>query len=159
IPHFPPCVQAEDGAQRRSTQSKVFLYRGLRLPCNLTLGVQPPRLCTVSPVVQSTRFIGGVRVDRDTISNSGGLRSGMVAVEPPMVRAQLERLFASAHLRNSRRSQDLLRFVVEAVLDGCADRIKERTIGVEVFGRELEYDTNHDSVVRNAAIEVRKRLA
>jgi hypothetical protein len=82
-----------------------------------------------------------------------------LAVDPPVVRAQLEKLFASAHLRNSRRSQDLLRFVVQAVLDGQADRIKERTIGVEVFGRELEYDTNHDSVVRNAAIEVRKRLA
>jgi hypothetical protein len=82
-----------------------------------------------------------------------------VAVDPPVVRAQLEKLFASAHLRNSRRSQDLLRFVVQAVLEGRADRIKERTIGVEVFGRDLEYDTNQDSVVRNAAIEVRKRLA
>jgi hypothetical protein len=98
-------------------------------------------------------------VDRESISNKGGLSSGIVAVEPSLVRAQLEKLFTSAHLRNSKRSQDLLRFVVEAVLDGRADRIKERTIGVEVFGRELEYDTNHDSVVRNAAIEVRKRLA
>ncbi len=100
-----------------------------------------------------------MRVDRDAVSSKSGLRSGTVAVDTPMVRAQLEKLFASAHLRNSRRSQDLLRFVVEAVLDGRADRIKERTIGVEVFGREPEYDTNHDTVVRNAAIEVRKRLA
>ena len=63
-----------------------------------------------------------VRVDRDSISNKGGLRSATVAVDPPMVRAQLEKLLASAHLRNSRRSQDLLRFVVQAVLDGRADR-------------------------------------
>jgi hypothetical protein len=49
--------------------------------------------------------------------------------------------------------------VVDAVLAGSPERVKERTLGVEVFGRELEYDTNHDSVVRNAAIEVRKRLA
>jgi hypothetical protein len=87
------------------------------------------------------------------------LESDITPLDPLRVRAQLEKLLASTHLRNSRRSQDLLRFVVLAVLDGRADRLKERTIGVEVFGRELDYDTNHDSVVRNAAIEVRKRLA
>src|SRR5215831_17645923 len=102
---------------------------------------------------------GGVKTDRDTGSNKPESRPEPPACGPAAVRAQLERLLASSHLRNSRRSQDLLRFVVHAVLDGNPERIKERTVGVEVFGRELEYDTNHDSVVRNAAIEVRKRLA
>lgn len=75
------------------------------------------------------------------------------------VRSQLERVLASAHLRSSRRCQLLLTFVVEAALDGTPERIRERTIGIEVFGRSPDYDTNQDSVVRNAAIEVRKRLA
>jgi hypothetical protein len=101
----------------------------------------------------------GVKTARDAGSNKPEWRHESTACDPVAVRAQLEKLLASSHLKNSRRSQDLLRFVVRAVLDGNPDRIKERTVGVEVFGRELEYDTNHDSVVRNAAIEVRKRLA
>jgi len=100
-----------------------------------------------------------VKTVRDGASNKSELRPEPIVCDPAAVLVQLEKLLASSHLRNSRRSQDLLRFVVHAVLDGNPDRIKERTVGVEVFGRELEYDTNHDSVVRNAAIEVRKRLA
>ncbi|HWB85737.1 MAG TPA: hypothetical protein VG675_16450 [Bryobacteraceae bacterium] len=53
----------------------------------------------------------------------------------------------------------LLKYVVEAYLDGSLDRVKERTIGIEVFHRHPDYDTNHDSVVRTTAAEVRKRLA
>ena len=36
--------------------------------------------------------------------------------------------------------------------------MKERTIGIEVFGRHPDYDTNADTVVRYTAGEVRKRL-
>jgi hypothetical protein len=75
------------------------------------------------------------------------------------VHTQLERLLASSHFRNSKRCQALLKHVVEAALEGASDRVKERVIGVDVFGRDPDYDTNQDSVVRNAAIEVRKRLA
>jgi len=32
-------------------------------------------------------------------------------------------------------------------------------IGAAIFGRDVDYDTNQDAVVRNAAAEVRKRLA
>lgn len=37
--------------------------------------------------------------------------------------------------------------------------MKERNIGVEVFGRSADYDTSEDPVVRVRATEVRKRLA
>ena len=80
-------------------------------------------------------------------------------VDAGAVRAQLDRLMASVHIRNSKRCQSLLRYVVDAALESTPERVKERTIGVEVFGRDPEYDTNQDSVVRSAAIEVRKRLA
>jgi hypothetical protein len=61
--------------------------------------------------------------------------------------------------RSSKRSLAFLRFVVEQTINGSADQIKERTIGVEVFEREPSYDTNLDHVVRTAATELRKRLA
>jgi hypothetical protein len=48
---------------------------------------------------------------------------------------------------------------VEETLEGASDQIKERTMGVEVFGRHPSYDTNVDYIVRTAAIELRKRLA
>jgi hypothetical protein len=41
---------------------------------------------------------------------------------------------------------------------GNAGELKERTIGVEAFGREPNYDVNLDPVVRMTAAEVRKRL-
>jgi len=41
---------------------------------------------------------------------------------------------------------------------GNAGELKERTIGVEAFGREPSYDVNLDPVVRTTAAEVRKKL-
>jgi len=52
-----------------------------------------------------------------------------------------------------------LRYVVERSLEGHSDHLKERTLGVEVFGREPDYDTNLDPVVRTSAVEIRKRIA
>ena len=48
---------------------------------------------------------------------------------------------------------------MDAVVEGRHDTLKERNIGVGVFGRDAAYDTAQDAVVRNAAVEVRKRLA
>lgn len=78
---------------------------------------------------------------------------------PDDVRRQLERVVRDPAFRSSRRSVQFLTFVVEKTLEGEAERIKERTIGVEVFGRPASYDTAADHVVRTAAIELRKRLA
>jgi hypothetical protein len=59
----------------------------------------------------------------------------------------------------SSRSRAFLRFVVEEVLAGRQDTLKERTIGVAVMGKTPNYDTGADSTVRVRANEVRKRLA
>lgn len=54
----------------------------------------------------------------------------------------------------------LFRRLVEHALDGGDENgIKERTLGIEVFGREADYDTNTDPIVRMTANEIRKRLA
>jgi hypothetical protein len=75
------------------------------------------------------------------------------------VRAQLERIVASASFRNSKRYPALLRYVVEKTLDGNASELKERNIGIDVFGRGPSYDLGIDPIVRITAGEVRKRLA
>ncbi len=71
---------------------------------------------------------------------------------------ELEAILASPHFCNSKRYPALLRYVVENALAGKADLLKERTLGVEVFDRPADYDTNSDTVVRYTAGEVRKRL-
>ena len=48
---------------------------------------------------------------------------------------------------------------MEKTLAGQADELKERVLGVEVFHRPPDYDSNSDTVVRVAAGEVRRRLA
>jgi hypothetical protein len=80
-------------------------------------------------------------------------------VDAASVREQLDRILASPLFRNSKRYPNLLRYVVEQVLDGHAAELKERTLGIEVFGRTPDYDTNVDPVVRISAAEIRKRIA
>src|ERR1700733_9045223 len=82
-----------------------------------------------------------------------------VELTAEMIRAQLDLMVRDEVFRSSKRSVTFLKYVVEQTLNGSADQIKERTIGVEVFGRKPSYDTNLDHIVRTAATELRKRLA
>ncbi|HEY6341062.1 MAG TPA: hypothetical protein VIY49_06185 [Bryobacteraceae bacterium] len=79
-------------------------------------------------------------------------------VSPEAVREELARVLSGTEFRTSKRSQEFLRYVVEHVLSGQADVLKERTIGIEVFGRSTDYDPGEDATVRVKAGEVRKRL-
>ncbi len=74
------------------------------------------------------------------------------------IREELNRVLAGHEFRTSKRSQDFLRYVVENTLHGHADMLKERTIGMDVFGRSADYDPSDDATVRVKAGEVRKRL-
>ncbi|WP_235011455.1 hypothetical protein [Bryocella elongata] len=71
----------------------------------------------------------------------------------------MSRLLETSHFRNSRRYPALLRFIVEEALAGHGEFLKERLIGVQVFGRPADYDTAADPVVRVTIAEVRKRIA
>lgn len=75
------------------------------------------------------------------------------------VREQLERLLATPLFRNSKRFPRLLRHIVEQTLSGNTDRLRERVLGVDVFNRDPDYDSNADPIVRTTAGEVRKRIA
>jgi len=79
-------------------------------------------------------------------------------LERETILQQLERILAHPSFKHSKRYPNLLRYIVEQTLRGNAD-LKERTLGVEVFGRDPSYDTNEDPVVRIAAGEIRKRIA
>lgn len=75
------------------------------------------------------------------------------------VQRQLERLFSHSTFKSSRRCPAFLQYIVENQLKGETQHLKERIIGAEVFGREPDYDTSSDPVVRTTASEVRKRIA
>jgi hypothetical protein len=86
--------------------------------------------------------------------------SRVVALAPQReaIQAALEQIIASPEFASSHRAQLFLRYVVEHALAGELDRLKERVIGSALYGRQPDYDTGTDSIVRVTAAEVRKRL-
>jgi hypothetical protein len=94
-----------------------------------------------------------------SVSHAKGAEESRPArVAPEAVREELERVLASHEFRSSKRSQEFLRYVIENTLGGHGDLLKERTIGIDVFGRTADYDPSDDATVRVKAGEVRKRL-
>jgi hypothetical protein len=80
------------------------------------------------------------------------------AADVAAIRQQLDLLLAHPLFSNSKRYPALLAYTVEQTLSGNSADLKERSIGIEVFGRTPSYDANADPVVRITAGEVRKRL-
>ncbi|WP_263356851.1 hypothetical protein [Acidicapsa ligni] len=75
-----------------------------------------------------------------------------------IVEEELERLCASSHFRTSKRSCEFLQYIVRVTLNGRTDSLKERSIGIDLFGRDTSYEPSSDATVRVRANEVRKRL-
>ncbi len=73
------------------------------------------------------------------------------------VRAHLTELCSSGALARSQRSQALLRYLVEAWLEGRGPA-KEYTLGAEVFERGESFDPKVDSVVRTEVNRLRARI-
>ena len=76
-----------------------------------------------------------------------------------VVRETLRLIIASKHFIKSKRYPALLEYTVLHTLDGNTSELKERNIGVDVFGRPHDYDPGADPIVRMAAGEVRRRIA
>ena len=74
------------------------------------------------------------------------------------VKEELAAITVSSSFRTSPKSCEFLRYVVEVTLDGRIDSLKERSIGMDLLGRDASYDPNTDAAVRVRAVEVRKRL-
>ena len=58
----------------------------------------------------------------------------------------------------SPRSVQFLQFIVTQAIAGRFDSLKERFIGMELFGRSASDDTGDDAIVRVTASDVRRRL-
>src|ERR1700678_782106 len=92
----------------------------------------------------------------DTVA---GRLAGLSDEEKTAIQEQVGRLLADSHFSQSRRFPSFLRYVVDKTLAGQEDALKERTLGVEIFGRRADYDTASDPIVRVTAAEIRKRIA
>jgi hypothetical protein len=79
-------------------------------------------------------------------------------LEKTAVQQQLEKLLATPLFNSSKRYPSFLKFVVTHSLAGQTDHLKERILGMEIFGRPADYDTNTDPIVRVTAAEIRKRI-
>jgi adenylate cyclase len=81
-------------------------------------------------------------------------------VEPSAddIRRQLDRIVASGGFANAERMSRFLRYVVERSIAGESEQIKEYSIGVDVFGRNADYDPRLDSIVRVEARRLRSKL-
>lgn len=75
-----------------------------------------------------------------------------------LVRQHVKEVVEGAAFRGSQRSGQFLTYVVEQSIAGHLEALKERVIGVELFGRSPSYDTGEDAIVRVTASEVRRRL-
>jgi hypothetical protein len=88
-------------------------------------------------------------------------RTAKIAETPEeiaFVRQHLQEVLASAAFRGSHRSAQFLKHIVEQSIAGSFESLKERSIGIELFGRPPSYDTGEDAIVRVTASDVRKRL-
>lgn len=85
---------------------------------------------------------------------------GWGVADRSLILTEAEAILADPSFCKSRRCVVLLKRLIEhAVYCGEGEALKERTLGIEVFGRKPDYDTNADPIVRMTANEIRKRLA
>ena len=96
----------------------------------------------------------------DSITQSHS-RAGKIAAteqEATILRRHLQEIIEGTAFRGSHRSGQFLKHIVEQAIAGNFDSLKERAIGIELFGRSPSYDTSEDAIVRVTASDVRKRL-
>jgi hypothetical protein len=75
------------------------------------------------------------------------------------LRKHLKEVIEGKTFRGSNRSGQFLEHIVGQAVAGNFEALKERVIGIELFGRPTSFDTGADSIVRVTANDVRKRLA
>jgi len=75
-----------------------------------------------------------------------------------LLKRHVKDIVEGAAFKGSHRSGQFLQYIIDQGLAGHFDSLKERVIGVELFGRSPTYDTGEDAIVRVTASDVRKRL-
>ncbi len=77
---------------------------------------------------------------------------------PAEARASLERLLANNSMNRAPRISSVLRFMIDALLEGRAETINEQVVGEAVFGRPTGYNPGEDNIVRVTIRHLRDRL-
>jgi len=80
------------------------------------------------------------------------------AAPEPAVRQQLARILKSPVFVRSERLSRFLEFIVEHVIGGNQNYLKEYVIGSEVYDRKPPYHPSQDSIVRTEARRLRGKL-
>src|SRR5215203_6931092 len=75
-----------------------------------------------------------------------------------VIEVALEKVLSSAAFRGRRRLRQLLTHVVQHSIAENRDRLKEYTLGVELFDRGIRFDPQCDSIVRVEAFNLRRAL-
>jgi hypothetical protein len=75
-----------------------------------------------------------------------------------LLQKHVKEVIEGAAFKGSHRSGQFLQYIVDQAIAGHFESLKERVIGIELFGRAPSYDTGDDAIVRVTASDVRKRL-
>jgi hypothetical protein len=86
------------------------------------------------------------------------LRTDLIVSRANEVRHHVDQIVTSRAFSRSRRSCEFLQHLLDKTLAGQNDELKERMIGMQLFGRDPAYDTGEDAIVRVTATDVRRRL-
>jgi TolB-like protein len=101
----------------------------------------------------------GVQVEGATTDTTLALdKVENVAASEPAIREQLARILRSPIFVRSERLGRFLRFIVEHVIGGNQNCLKEYVIGSEVYDRKPPYHPSQDSIVRTEARRLRGKL-
>jgi hypothetical protein len=68
------------------------------------------------------------------------------------------RILDSEGLRRSGKLKELLAYLLRRAIVSPNTPVSEQNIGAEVYGRRLDYDTTHDTIVRVQIAQLRKKL-
>lgn len=111
--------------------------------------------------------LGGLTGRRD--GRAGGALSGVISLVyeasssidktvPTEARASLERLLSSEAIQRAPRLRLVLKFMIDALLDGRAETINEQIIGEAVLDRPKGYNPSEDNIVRVTIRHLRDRI-
>src|SRR3954453_14593299 len=89
----------------------------------------------------------------------GAERYGEIVRDPQATRAHLKRVLDAPAFRRAPRMQRFLTFLVDELLAGRAEQLKEYTIAVGVFDKPVDFDPGTSAVIRVEAGRLRRLLA
>src|SRR4051794_26777672 len=94
----------------------------------------------------------------ETPREQGAERCGEVVRDPQAVRSHLTRVLNTPAFRRAPRMQRFLTFLIDEVLAGRAEQLKEYTIAVGVFDKPVDFDPGTSAVIRVEAGRLRRML-